>query len=165
MKSNLAMRHDTYDSMHRLLKDIKLADPEISEAEAKEQLWKELQRDAKRYFRLLFDNWFNTNWPQYRTEVKDGSIAILREFRRKKSGGAAKRKIVAKRIIEKVAPMVLMSLPMPNGKMLRDCTGSECSRFGGWFASIAKAIRPNEKVGKKLTEIDLQNLWGRNTEN
>jgi hypothetical protein len=157
-----AMRHDTYDAMHHLLKNIKLADPDISEAEAKEQLWEELQHDAQRYFRLLYDNWFNVNWPQYRAEVKDGSVAVLREYRQSRRNRGAKRKVVAKRTLERAAPIVLMNLPTPGGKALRDCTGAECTRFGGWFKDIGKAIKPNEKVGKALSETDLQNLYGRN---
>lgn len=168
------MRHDTYEAMHDLLKSIIVNNPSVSEAEAKEQMWGEIN-DSKETYRLLYDNWFNANWFRYEPEVKEiiterpgeapvigQSITVVRKRQGSTRETKFKRKIVAKKIIKERIHVILMNLPMPNGKLLRDCTGAECVKFGGWFATIAKNIKPTEKVGKKLTEIDLQNLYMRN---
>lgn len=166
-------RHDTYDSMHQSIKDVLLSNPEISEAEAKEFLWSSM-KDNKDIFRLLFDNWFNVNWRRYEPQVKEvvtkkgkkrivgRSVTIVRLIPKQHQQSKEKRKIIAQKIIQNAAPTILMNLPMPNGKPLKDCTGNECSKFGGWFGLIAKAIKPKEIVGKHLTETDLQNLLRRN---
>jgi hypothetical protein len=168
------MRHDTYESIHDLLKQIIVDDASVSEASAKEQLWEQI-RDSQGIFRLLFDNWFNANWFRYEPEVKEiiteipgkppvigHSVTVMRKRQGSTRETKFKRKIVAKKIIMEKTHVILMSLPMPNGKQLRDCTGAECIKFGGWFASIGKNIKASEKVGKQLTETDLQNLYMRN---
>lgn len=169
------MRHDTYESMHEILRKIILENPEASEADAKERMWNSLQDDPDRYFRLLYDNWFNANWYKYEPEVKEiiterpgqtpivgRSITVVRKIQRHSQERKEKRKIVAKKILAEKSGIILMNLPMPNGKLLRDCTGAECIRFGGWMADVGKALKPNQKVGARLTETDLHNLYGRN---
>lgn len=159
------MRRDrrAYDDMHKLLKNIKYTDPNISEADAREQLWSQLQTDSEQFFRLLFDNWFETNWPRYRAIVSYGAVALMKDENRKTRKAKRRERKLIKRAVETVTQLVLMNLKMPNGKLLRDCTGADCSRFGGWCLDIAKRIGATEKVGKHLTETDLQNLYGRNT--
>ena len=44
-------------------------------------------------------------------------------------------------------------------KRLRDCTGAECSKAGGWLSAIAKAIKPTDIVGKTLTEAQVRKCW------
>lgn len=50
---------------------------------------------------------------------------------------------------------------MPNGKELRDCTGNDCTRMGGWFLKIAERVKPTQKVGNALSEEDVQNLMAK----
>ncbi len=51
----------------------------------------------------------------------------------------------------------LLSMVMPNGKMLRHCTYGECAQFSGWYKLIALQGRPdNELVGKRMTDTDLR---------
>jgi hypothetical protein len=103
-------------SHHMMLKKIILDDPAISEAEAKEKLWEMLQGDPQRYFRLLYDNWFNANWHRYEPEIKEivterpgqppiigHSITIIRKHQRASQERKAKRKVVAKSVIEYLA--------------------------------------------------------------
>ena len=168
------MRHDTYEAMHDLLKKIIVDDPSVSEASAKQQMWEQI-KDSQGLFRLLYDNWFNANWFRYEPEVKEiiteipgkppvigQSVTVMRKRRGSQRETKFKRKVVAKKIIMEKAQIILMNLPMPNGKLLRDCTFADCSKFTGWFKILAKQGKPTEKVGKKLSEIDLQNLWMRN---
>lgn len=169
------MRHDTYEAMHDLLKSIIVNEPTISEASAKQQMWEQI-KDSQGLFRLLYDNWFNANWFRYEPEVKEiitevpgkppvvgTSVVVMRKRQGATRETKFQRKVVAKKLIKQFSGVILMNLPMPNNKLLRDCTGTECARFGGWFKLIAKAIKPTEKVGKQLSETDLQNLYMRNT--
>ena len=54
----------------------------------------------------------------------------------------------------------LLDFVMPNGKPLRSSTGKECADAGGWFAKIAKAVKPNQKVGAVLDEAQVRKLFG-----
>ena len=172
----MTMRHDTYEAMHDILRKIKLNDPNISEAEAREQLWEAVsESEAKRgawknlkqpqqFFRLLVDNWHLANWSRYEAQVEEGKVSV--RFTSRASGPKSeRRKVVAQRVITRAAGTILLNLPMPNGKLLRNCTGAECSKFQGWFRDISKHVGPSEVVGKKLTETELQNLYGRNVPN
>lgn len=69
---------------------------------------------------------------------------------------------VEDRLVKKAKSLIvsrLMSLVMPNGKPLKDCTGAECKRFGGIFVKIGEKIGPNAIVGRTLREADLQTLF------
>lgn len=59
---------------------------------------------------------------------------------------------------QRIVDMVLLDLVLPNGKVLREATGAECTRAGGWFAAIAKKVKPRQIVGSVLTEEQLQAL-------
>jgi hypothetical protein len=52
----------------------------------------------------------------------------------------------------------LLSLVMPNGKRLADCTGSECVQFGGWALKVGERVGPNRLVGDVLTEAQLRKI-------
>lgn len=69
----------------------------------------------------------------------------------------AKEKI-AEEIKARVRNVVLLNLELPNGKTLRQSTGAECAKAGGFFAEVAKHIKATEVVDKHLTETDLQNI-------
>jgi hypothetical protein len=57
--------------------------------------------------------------------------------------------------IEKRAKLILLDLLMPNGKALRDCTGTDCRKFGGWFSRIADRVG-SKKVGDVLSEKEVR---------
>lgn len=59
---------------------------------------------------------------------------------------------------EKLKTAVLLDLVQSNGKKLRDCTGEECQRIGGWLIKIADRIGPNGIVGKQLSEAEVANI-------
>lgn len=79
---------------------------------------------------------------------------------------AAKAKVEQVALVEqakqkiKVAAvrMVLLDMVMPNGKALRDSTGKDCAKAGGWLAAIAKKIKPADIVGKVLSEAEVREL-------
>jgi len=53
----------------------------------------------------------------------------------------------------------LLDLITPNGKLLRDCTGAECRKFGGFYARISKKVSPGQKVGNALSAEGIVGLW------
>lgn len=61
--------------------------------------------------------------------------------------------------------IMLLDLELPNGKALRDCTGSECRklsrRMSPWLKKVADAVRPRQKVGDALDEAAVRKLYGR----
>lgn len=61
----------------------------------------------------------------------------------------------------KVRGIILLDLVLPNGKALRDATGAECAKAGGFFEAVAKAIKPTQVVDRHLSEADLQNIRAR----
>lgn len=60
-----------------------------------------------------------------------------------------------------IRDVILLDLTLPNGKALRDSTGAECKRAGGFFREVAKHIRPTQVVDKHMSEADLQNIRAR----
>lgn len=54
--------------------------------------------------------------------------------------------------------VMLLNLPMPNGKLMRNCTGEEIGGFGKSYAKIAQKVGPRKRVGEVLTEDQLHAL-------
>lgn len=61
--------------------------------------------------------------------------------------------------VERIKAIVLLDLVQPNGKKLRDCTGADIRAFEAqmpsWFKAIAAKVKPDQIVGKVLTEDDV----------
>ncbi|WP_414461781.1 hypothetical protein [Hyphomicrobium sp. DY-1] len=81
--------------------------------------------------------------------------------RRTREESAARTAIVFEQMKAKVRSVVLLDLLLPNGKALRDATGAECAKAGGFFVDVAKAIKPTQVVDRHLSEGDLQNIRAR----
>lgn len=73
---------------------------------------------------------------------------------------AKKNKVIAdiQAVIHRAAKIILLDMILPNGKPLRDCTGTECAAFGGWFQVVGERVGKN-KVGDVLSEADLVELY------
>jgi response regulator RpfG family c-di-GMP phosphodiesterase len=84
----------------------------------------------------------------------------IREQRtaQKRERAAQVRSRVAERVREE-AERILLDLEMPNGKLLRDCTGRDCKRFGGWYQRFAEKVGPRKPVGDVLSEQDVRKLY------
>lgn len=55
--------------------------------------------------------------------------------------------------------LVLLDFVLPNGRMLRDCTFSECAECGGWLTRLARVGQPGDNVGTTLTEKEVRAVW------
>lgn len=102
------------------------------------------------YLDAIVEYWFSNNWH---------SLAEKRDIKITTATTKARTEAFKSTIKERAVQMVLLDLTMPNGKILRNCTGRDCKKAGGWFARIAEKVRPAEKVGHVLSENDLRNLF------
>ncbi len=77
------------------------------------------------------------------------------------SRSGAERAAREARVIEKAASVKaqieLLFLPMPNGKIMRYCTGREMGGFGKAYARIAKRVGA-KTVGEVLNEDEVRGL-------
>lgn len=81
--------------------------------------------------------------------------------RRTREEAAARTDRAFQEMKAKVRGVILLDLMLPNGKALRDATGSECAKAGGFYAEVAKSIKPTQVVDRHLSEGDLQNIRAR----
>jgi hypothetical protein len=72
---------------------------------------------------------------------------------------ASKSAAIHARLVAQIKGRVLLKLKMPNGKELRNCTGDECSHFGGWLKRIAIVIGPDNRVGDILSEAEVRDIY------
>jgi hypothetical protein len=60
--------------------------------------------------------------------------------------------------IHEEAEKLLLDHEAPYGKPLRDCSGKECTRFGGWYQRLGAKVGPRKLVGDVLTEEQVREL-------
>lgn len=97
---------------------------------------------------VVVEYWFANN---YRS--------LVRKPPANKSAQKRAESAVTKLIKARAVQMVLLDMTMPNGKPLKDCTGNDCARAGGWLAKIAQKIKPTERVGQVLSEKQVRSLY------
>lgn len=81
--------------------------------------------------------------------------------RRKREESAARTAQAFDELKAKVRNIILLDLELPNGKKLRNATGAECKKAGGFYAEVAKHLRPTQVVDRHMSEADLQNIKSR----
>ncbi|QUS40542.1 hypothetical protein RPMA_18160 [Tardiphaga alba] len=69
---------------------------------------------------------------------------------------AAQQEQQVERIKAQVVSVILMNLTLPSGKLLRDSKFKDCAKAGGWFAKIAKMGKPDQVVGRTVSEETLR---------
>lgn len=58
-------------------------------------------------------------------------------------------------LVASIREGVPLDLPLPNGKLLRDCTGEECEQAGGWYVQVGACVGRTGIVGVLLSDADL----------
>lgn len=56
------------------------------------------------------------------------------------------------------AQLIILDLVMPNGKTMRDCTGTEMAKFGNRYHRIAERVGKAKTVGSILNEDQVQEI-------
>lgn len=87
-------------------------------------------------------------------------LASLERHKRKPRPKKSAKEVAARveRLKKRVTAIILLNLTLPNGKRLEQATFAECSAAGGWYAKVAKRGKPNQIVGKVLSEEDLRSI-------
>lgn len=96
-----------------------------------------------------------------RTAVSDDKVTRMALARKSREDAKARNSAAAEALTIGIRNLLLLDLIMPSGKRLREATGAECTRAGGFYAEIAKRIKPTQTVDRNLTEGDLQNIKAR----
>lgn len=117
-------------------------------------VWRDLirQPDNEDHLDAIIEYWFSNNYHSLVDQPRSRLPATKAQHRAAVSATTAVIK-------ERATRMVLLDMVMPNGKALRDCTGRDCQRVGGWLSKIAAKIKPGEKVGAKLSEAQVRRLF------
>lgn len=68
---------------------------------------------------------------------------------------------IRRQVRQRVAEIGLMMMLLPSGKYVKDATFGECAKESGILAKIGSLGPPEEIVGLKLTEKQLQKIVGR----
>lgn len=152
-----------------------------SRKEAQEEFVRRMKSDpafldalARDYFERMAAVWTvradtPTRKAFVRTEVSQDKVermshprpAPAQLVRRTREEAAARTATAFERMKASIRGIVLLDLILPNGKALRDATGAECAKAGGFFSEVAKSIKPTQVVDRQLTEADLQNIRAR----
>lgn len=61
----------------------------------------------------------------------------------------------------RVRTILLLDLTLPSGKKLRDSTGAECAKAGGFYTEVSRHLKPTQVVTKHLKEEDLRSIQSR----
>jgi hypothetical protein len=143
--------------------------PEGSRKEARDYFIEQMKSDPT-YLEMLARNYFDRRaivmplrktdegYTFQRVDVKVESIEEARERRE----AAAKRTATAyDERKARLKNIILLDLPMPNGKLLRDATGAECQKAGGFLRAVGACIKPTQVVDKHMTEENLRDIRAR----
>jgi len=71
---------------------------------------------------------------------------------------AEQRRQAVEDLKQQARTAVILDFIMPNGKKLRDCTGAYAAQLGGAISRIAAAVKPNQIIGKVLSDEQAQRL-------
>lgn len=146
-----------------------LNDPSASRKDAFELFLIEIKREPK-LIRALAEDYFYRMAAQWEPQKvgKSFTLAATPATQRRVEMTVERRRESAERTQKAVADLkvriravVMLDLVMPNGKMLRHCTGAEMAKFGGMFTEVSRHLKPTQVVDKHLNERDLQEIRSR----
>lgn len=106
------------------------------------------------YIDAIIEYWFANN---YRSLVSKPEAPAQKQ--RAVAERAARVEVIKEKIKIAATRIVLLDITMPNGKALRDCTGKDCAKAGGWLSKIAKSIKTTDVVGKVMSESAVQKIF------
>jgi hypothetical protein len=121
-------------------------------------MFEEIARENQSYLSAIIEWWFVNAYRGLQKKQTATPDAAKQKQALKQTHLTEMRRTVSAHI-ERKARLILLDAVLPTGTVLRNATGAECARAGGWFQQIASAVKPNQIVGKVLSERDVQNLW------
>lgn len=153
------------ENLSELLRITRGENPRASEAEIRDICRAKALGD-RGLIEDLFNYWFSNSYRDFAVVGgAQGSFAVVAVDRQRQPSQtrAVSRAATSAKINALKGQMMacLMDHALSDGTLLRFATFGQCAREGNWLSNIAKHGKPNEVVGKKLTEADLQNLHQR----
>ena len=154
------MADDLYDKLLRKLHAARNRDENYQSA--KSDLWAIVCDDPERHLKMFFANWFNNNWsrkepPEYAKPKAPTIKPYAPRPQKSEADLKAERAVATNRL-----GMALMNGYLPDGETrLKDATGAQLKKCSGFFALLAKHVRPNQVTGRVLTAEQIANLWNR----
>ncbi len=149
------MANDLYDRLTQSLR--RGRDQGTNYQTLKAELWRTVEADPDKYLQMFFHNWFNNNWARPIDETNKRRLKP-KPYRPKKQQTPEEIREQRKRDAN-LRGIALMNVFLSDGETrIKDATGAQIRQESGWFQLIAKRVKPNEIVGKKLTAEQLFNL-------
>jgi hypothetical protein len=153
-----AKRQSWYDNPREVLRRIVEKNPSWS----RDRLFIEFKRIVEKkptHLETIIEYWFSNN---YHSLIERPDATERNRVRVEKT---EQLRAALNEKIKEHAKIVLLDMLMPNGKKLRECTGSECkilsSKIGAWLLRLSKQMKPNEFVGDVLTETQVKDFYNR----
>jgi len=141
------------ENLCELLRCARRDNPRASEAEVRQICWQRCQGDAE-LVQSLFDYWFDNSFRNFTVIGGTGNSSAVISIKQQRQAGT--REAITKLKDQMVA--CLMDHLLSDGTPLRVGTFGQAARDGGWLCDLAKLGKPNEIIGKKLTEAELQSI-------
>lgn len=141
------------EKLRDLLRSVLRDNPRACEAEVREHCWQRCKAEPA-LIEALFQYWFGNSYRDVSViGGLDHSTAIISIERTRRSGTRTAIKALKGRL-----KACLMDHLLSDGTPLRIGTFGQAARDGGWLSDIGKLGKPNEIIGKKLTEAELKNI-------
>ena len=153
--------HD--DTLRQKLRGLMEASPAASTEEIRRQHWQWVEENPGLLV-LLHQYWFD-NHVAYLRAKRDYKAEEERRAERAVERSKLTDQIteeIKKKIVVAAPKIALLTMQMPIGKPIKDCTGPECEKLapiiGGWLMRVAHKVGPR-KVGAVLNEKQLRELY------
>lgn len=134
----------------RTLREIIQANRAANEGVWRQEFWEQVKGETSE-LRAVVEYWLDNNI----RSLIGGELADQPQRRRRRQERDQKVRS-AKAQLETI---IFLNLTCPNGKPLRDCTGAECRRFGGWYQKLAERVPARKHVGDVLNEAEVKKIW------
>lgn len=122
------------------------------------------------YLHALADDYFHRMEAQWKVDQIGkshslvGTPAVQRRAElsaERRAEGAVSRERGFQELKTRIRAVILLDLTLPSGKRLRDATGAECTKAGGFYTEVARHLKPSQVVDKHLSEAELRNIQSR----
>jgi hypothetical protein len=141
-----------------ILEKILIENPKAEQTEWWALFWQEIVEDQDYLMgvaRYYFDNALVAHFRNHQRPRLYNPVG--KDVARKEALSSVKKMLTER--IQHEAAVVLLDLVMPNGKALRDCTGKDCRKIGGWCLLLAKRVPMTKTVAETLNEEQVQAFW------
>jgi hypothetical protein len=144
-----------------LLETIITKNPRADERRLHELFWREIE-DDKELLRACIEYWLDNNYHSLKREMS-GLPKSTSKPAQVTVDAVSKTKAQIKKQIVHEARIMLLDLVMPNNKLLRNCTGRDCIKIGGWLGQLGKKVPATKTVAETLSEKEVYDIWDQAT--